>query len=115
MSTDEVPFIAKPNFSNHKHGCRSPAPGHTGKQITAEVKVCRVTVSRILRRLGLNRMRNLDPADPESRVSARARRDHSHGHQKIGRFERVGHRITVDASGPNNSRDADWGFRPRLY
>lgn len=35
---------------------------HTGKQIAAEVGVCPATVSRILQRLGLNRMRDLVPA-----------------------------------------------------
>ena len=35
---------------------------HTGKQIAAEVGVSAATVSRILRRLGLNRMRDLEPA-----------------------------------------------------
>src|SRR3984893_17368814 len=34
---------------------------HTGKQIAAEVGVSPATVSRILRRLGLNRIRDLAP------------------------------------------------------
>src|SRR6266436_9664599 len=40
---------------------------HTGKQIAAEVGVSTATVSRILRRLGLNRIRDLEPAEPERR------------------------------------------------
>jgi hypothetical protein len=40
---------------------------HTGKQIAAEVEVSPATVSRVLRRLGLNRMRDLEPAEPERR------------------------------------------------
>jgi transposase len=40
---------------------------HTGKQIAAEVAVSPATVSRILRRLGLNRIRYLEPAEPERR------------------------------------------------
>ena len=40
---------------------------HTGKQIAAEVSVSAATVSRILRRLGLNRMRDLEPAEPVRR------------------------------------------------
>ena len=40
---------------------------HTGKQIAAEVGVSPATVSRILRRLGLNRMRDLEPAEPVRR------------------------------------------------
>jgi DNA-binding MarR family transcriptional regulator len=37
---------------------------HTGKQIAAEVGVSPATVSRILRRLGLNRLSALEPAEP---------------------------------------------------
>ena len=40
---------------------------HTGKQIAAEVEVSPAIVSRILRRLGLNRIRDLEPAEPERR------------------------------------------------
>ena len=40
---------------------------HTGKQIAAEVAVSPATVSRILRRLGLNRIRDLEPAEPVRR------------------------------------------------
>ena len=40
---------------------------HTGQQIAAEVKVSPATVSRVLRRLGLNRVRDLEPAEPERR------------------------------------------------
>jgi transposase len=37
---------------------------YTGKQIAAEVGVSPATVSRILRRLGLNRLAALEPAEP---------------------------------------------------
>src|SRR5262249_7028210 len=40
---------------------------HTGKQIAAEVGVSAATVSRVLRRLGLNRIRDLEPAEPVRR------------------------------------------------
>jgi transposase len=40
---------------------------HTGKQIAAEVGVSPAAVSRILRRLGLNRLRDLEPAEPVRR------------------------------------------------
>src|SRR5260370_42161494 len=39
----------------------------TGKQIAANLAVSPATVSRILRRLGLNRMRDLGPAEPVRR------------------------------------------------
>ncbi len=37
---------------------------HTGEQIAAEVGVSPATVSRILKRLGLNRLSALEPAEP---------------------------------------------------
>ena len=40
---------------------------YTGKQIAAEVGVSPATVSRILRRLGLNRLSALEPAEPVRR------------------------------------------------
>jgi len=40
---------------------------HTGKQIAAEVGVSAATVSRILRRLSLNRIGDLEPAEPVRR------------------------------------------------
>jgi transposase len=39
----------------------------TGKQIAAEAGVSPATVSRILRRLGLNRLSTLEPAEPVRR------------------------------------------------
>src|SRR4029078_5069569 len=40
---------------------------YTGKQIAAEVGVSPATVSRILRRLGLNKLSALEPAEPVRR------------------------------------------------
>jgi transposase-like protein len=42
---------------------------HTGKQIAAEAGVSPATVSRVLRRLGLNRIRDLEPTEPVRRMS----------------------------------------------
>ena len=42
----------------------------TGKQIAAEVGVSPATVSRILRRLGLNRLAALEPAEPSKNSAA---------------------------------------------
>jgi transposase InsO family protein len=64
---------------------------HTGKQIAAEVEVSPATVSRILRRLGLSRIRDLEPAEPVRRYE----REHI-DIKKLGRFVRPGHRITGD-------------------
>src|SRR5438477_7615448 len=70
---------------------------HTGKQIAAEVGVSAATVSRILRRLGLNRMRDLEPAEPVRRYEREHPGELIHiDIKKLGRFDRVGHRITGD-------------------
>jgi hypothetical protein len=58
----ETSFIAKPNDARHMHGDRDVA--HTGKHIAAEVGVSAATVSRILRRLSLNKLSALEPAGP---------------------------------------------------
>jgi transposase InsO family protein len=84
---------------------------HTGKQIAAEVEVSPATVSRILRRLGLNRGRDLEPAEPERRYERENPGEIIHiDIKKLGRFERVGHRITGDRTAPNKSRGAGWDF-----
>jgi transposase InsO family protein len=84
---------------------------HTAKQIAAEVDVSPATVSRVLRRLGLNRVRDLEPAEPERRYERENPGEIIHiDIKKLGRFERVGHRITGDRSGPNKSRGAGWDF-----
>jgi transposase InsO family protein len=84
---------------------------HTGKQIAAEVKVSPATVSRVLRRLGLNRIRDLEPAEPTRRYEREAPGDMIHiDIKKLGRFERIGHRITGDRTGQSNSRGVGWEF-----
>lgn len=70
---------------------------HTGKQIAAEVEVSPATVSRILRRLGLNRIRDLEPAEPVRRYEREHPGELIHiDIKKLGRFVKPGHRITGD-------------------
>jgi transposase len=84
---------------------------HTGKQIAAEVGVSPATVSRVLRRLGLNRMRDLEPAEPVRRYEREKPGEIIHiDIKKLGRFERVGHRITGDRTGQSNGRGVGWEF-----
>jgi transposase InsO family protein len=81
----------------------------TGKQIAAETGVSPATVSRILRRLGLNRMQALEPAAPVRRYERAHPGELIHiDIKKLGRFERVGHRITGDRQ--RSSRGAGWEF-----
>ena len=81
----------------------------TGKQIAAEVGVSPATVSRILKRLGLNRIAALEPAEPVRRYEREHPGELIHiDIKKLGRFERVGHRITGDRQ--SNSRGVGWEY-----
>jgi transposase InsO family protein len=77
----------------------------TGRRIAAEVGVSAATVSRVLRRAGLNRLRDLEPAEPVRRYEREAPGDMIHiDIKKLGRFTRIGHRITGDRSGQSSQR-----------
>ena len=83
----------------------------TGKQIAAEIGVSPATVSRILRRLGLNRIQALEPAEPVRRYERQHPGELIHlDIKKLGRFDRVGHRITGDRTGQSKSRGIGWEF-----
>jgi transposase InsO family protein len=78
---------------------------HTGKQIAAEVGVSPATVSRILRRLGLNRLAALEPAEPIRRYERQHPGELIHiDIKKLGKFSQIGHRITGDRRGQSNLR-----------
>ena len=78
---------------------------HTGKQIAGEVGVCPATVSRVLRRLGLNSLKALEPAEPVRRYERAHPGEMIHlDIKKLGRFEQIGHRITGDRRGRSNRR-----------
>jgi len=82
----------------------------TGKQIAAELGISPATVSRILRRLGLNRIAALEPAEPVRRYEREHPGELIHiDIKKLGRFERIGHRITGDPQ-QGKSRGAGWEF-----
>jgi transposase InsO family protein/transposase-like protein len=84
---------------------------HTGKQIAVEVGVSRATVSRILKRLGLNRLCALEPAEPVRRYERAAPGEIIHiDIKKLGKFDRIGHRITGDRTGQSKSRGVGWEY-----
>src|SRR5258705_7018899 len=84
---------------------------HTGKHIAAKVGVSPATVSRILRRLGLNRLSALEPAEPVRRYEREYPGEIIHiDIKKLGRFDQVGHRITGDRRGQSNSRGVGWEY-----
>jgi transposase InsO family protein len=83
----------------------------TAEQIAAGTGVSKATVSRILGRLGLNRLKALEPAEPVRRYE----RDHP-GElihidiKKLGRIDGVGHRITGDRTRQSNRRGRGEGL-----
>jgi len=82
-----------------------------GKQIAQAVGVSPATVSRVLKRLGLNKLSALEPAAPVIRYERKAPGEMIHlDIKKLGRFDRVGHRITGDRTGQSNSRGIGWEF-----
>jgi len=83
----------------------------TCEAIAREVGVSAATVSRVLSRLGLNRLSALEPAQPVRRYERERPGELIHiDIKKLGRFERVGHRITGDRTGQSNSRGVGWEF-----
>jgi len=69
----------------------------TGQQIAKETRVSPATVSRILRRARLSRIRDLEPPEPVARYERKTPGELIHiDIKKLGRFEQVGHRITGD-------------------
>jgi transposase InsO family protein len=72
---------------------------YTGKQIAAEVGVSPATVSRILRRRGLNKLSALEPTEPVRRYQREHPGELIHiDIKKLGKIGIVGHRITGDRS-----------------
>jgi transposase InsO family protein len=83
----------------------------TGRAIAAETGVSTATVSRGLRRLGLNRLSALEPAVPPRRYPRERPGELIHiDIKKLGKFNRIGHRITGDRTGHSNSRGVGWEF-----
>jgi transposase InsO family protein len=85
---------------------------YTAKQIAAEIGVSPATVSRILRRLGLNRLSALEPAEPVRRYERE-----KPGElipidiKKLGRIGSVGHRIPGRQTGVvNRHLGIGWEF-----
>jgi transposase InsO family protein len=69
----------------------------TGQRIAQQTGLSRATVSRILRRLKLSRMRDLEPKPPVQRYEHAAAGDLLHlDIKKLGRIVRPSHRVTGD-------------------
>jgi transposase len=82
-----------------------------GKEIATQVGVSAATVSRVLKRLGLNKLSALEPAEPPRRYERERPGELIHiDIKKLGRFDQIGHRITGDRTGQSNARGVGWEF-----
>jgi len=109
--------------SSRPHRLRRPTPSavvervealrrrrFTGKQIAVDLRISPATVSRILKRLGLNRIGSLEPAVPVHRYERERPGELIHlDIKKLGRFARAGHRATGRRQGCRNV-GAGWEF-----
>lgn len=84
----------------------------TGKQIAAATGVSPATVSRVLRRLELNKLTALEPAEPIRRYERQNPGELIHlDIKKLGRIGSVGHRITGRYPGAvNRHLGIGWEF-----
>jgi transposase InsO family protein len=110
--------------SSRPHRLRKPTPPQVierieslrrqrrpGKEIAATVGVSPATVSRVLKRLGLNKLNALEPAEPPRRYERELPGEMIHiDIKKLGKFNQIGHRITGDRTGQSNSRGVGWEF-----
>jgi transposase InsO family protein len=110
--------------SSRPHHARRPTPPETiarievlrrqrwtGAQIARETGCSKATVSRTLRRLGLSRLRALEPAEPVRRYEREHPGELIHiDIKKLGRIDGIGHRITGDRRGQSNRRGRSQGL-----
>lgn len=81
----------------------------TYRQIAQELGVAASTTARLLRRAGLHRLAELEPARPDNRFEYALPGQLLHlDIKKLGRFWRPGHRLTGDRAG--TSAGAGWEF-----
>lgn len=110
--------------SSRPHRLRCPTPQESveriemlrrerrpASHIAKEVGVSPATVSRVLSRLGLNKLKALDPPTPVRRYERETPGELIHiDIKKLGRFETIGHRLTGVRSEQSRTRGAGWEF-----
>jgi transposase InsO family protein len=83
----------------------------TGAQIAKALKIPRSTVARVLKRLGLERLKYLDPPPPVRRYEKDRPGELIHlDVKKLGRIKGIGHRITGRFVGVNRNCGIGWEF-----
>lgn len=110
--------------TSRPHSLRNPTPDDvveriislrrerlTGAHIAARTGVSAATVSRVLRRAGLSRLRDLEPAEPVRRYVRAHPGELIHlDIKRLGKFARTGHRITGNRTGQSKSRGIGWEY-----
>jgi transposase InsO family protein len=83
----------------------------TARQIAAELHLSPATISRLLKRLGLSRLRDLTPAEPVRRYERAHPGELIHiDIKKLGRIDGIGHRITGDRTCQSSRRGRGEGL-----
>lgn len=78
-------------------------------RIASYMGVSKATVSRVLRRAGLSRLSDLQPDEPVQRYERETPGELLHiDIKKLGRFDKVGHRITRDRT--QRARHSGWEY-----
>ena len=110
--------------SSRPHKLRQPAPEYfirrietlqrqrwTSQRIATELGIAPSTVSRTLRRLGLSRIKDIDPLPPPRRYERSRPGEMIYiDIKKLGRFKTPGHRITEWHTGMHRSGGAGWEY-----
>jgi hypothetical protein len=83
----------------------------TGQDIALALGMPASTVSGILTRIGLGKLSRLEPPEPANRYQRERPGELIHiDVKKLGRINRVGHRVTGDRRKANRTRGAGWEF-----
>lgn len=83
----------------------------TGGAIARRLHLPRSTVAGWLKRLGMGRLKLLEPKPPAQRYERAKAGELLHiDTKKLGRFKEVGHRIRVDEGRRNRTRRIGWDF-----
>ena len=83
----------------------------TAPQIARRLKMGRSTVSKHLKAAGLGKLKDLDPGEPVRRYERAEAGELIHiDIKKLGRIERIGHRITGKVERHPRARGAGWEY-----
>lgn len=83
----------------------------TAEQIAEQLEMAPSTVSSICKREGLGRLPQLEPEQPERRYQRKRPGELVHVDvKKLGRIERVGHRVSGRSAGHHRARGAGWDY-----